>query len=83
MSFVESDLVATTGTEARRKAAKKVGSFLKSLVKPVFNPDPQGIPPVGAILMIRDDLKFIVKSHLRRNRLIIQRIPEPKVKSKK
>ena len=48
--------------------------------KPIVNPMPEGIPPVGAILMIRDDLKFIVKSHLRRNRFIIQRIPEPKVR---
>lgn len=53
-------------------------NFFRSLFKPIVNPNPKGLPPVGAILMITDDLKFIVKSHLRRNRIIIQRLPEPK-----
>jgi hypothetical protein len=47
-------------------------------VKPIINPKPEGLPPIGAILMISDDLRFIVKHHLRRNRLIIQMLPVPK-----
>jgi hypothetical protein len=43
-------------------------------IKPIVNPHPEGLPPIGAVLMIRNDLKFVVKSHLRRNRLIIQQM---------
>ena len=61
-----------------RGIVQKTMTKIRNLVKPVVNTEPQGLPLVGAILWIRADLKFIVKSHLRRNRIIIQRIPEPK-----
>jgi len=46
-------------------------------IKPIINPKPEGLPPVGAVLWIKNDRKLIVKGHLRRNRLIIQKVREP------